>query len=480
MYILKNAFSNVKQNKGRNFLVAMIILILIATTTVSIVINNASKGIINDYKSRFGSEVSINLDMSKLDFSSQETMMEFEIPNITVQQYVDFADSECLHSYSLSSAMSIIVQDSKVVDGDLKQEDMFGGMEGVEIVGGTGNEAEMIEGMPNANLISVSDFTTLKEFKDKTRQIIEGAIANKSNECIISEELAKINKFKIGDTIKSKGMFKADPVIELTISGIYRDVTSEYGGLPFKDPSINRRNEIITKFNIDNQSSNSNMGVVANYTLKSPDLVDKFREEVQAKGLPDAYMVTTDESSYNKIVAPVLALSKISSISMWVILVIGCIILLIIQAIIIRERKYEIGVLRAMGMKKFKLAKMFIYESLIITVVCLIIGFSVGSAVAQPIADSMIKSQIEITQNNQNNMVFGDGAFLAGDASGGVVVEDGSTTNVEPLSKIDVGVSAQAVIQIALISLIIAIVTSLASVVVITKYEPMKILSERN
>ena len=482
MYIFKNALSNVKQNKGRNFLVGMIILILIISTTVSIVINNTTNGIINDYKNRFGSEVSINIDMNKLDFSSQETMMEFEIPNITPKQYVDFANSECLKSYSLTSTMSTIVQDSKVVDGDLKKEDTFGGMAGsveeFEIVGDAGNSSDTIEGMPNANLISVSDFTTLNEFKDKTRQIVKGAIPKKSNECIISEELAEINNFKIGDTIKTKGMFKNDAVTQLTISGIYRDVTSEYGDFPFKDASINRRNEIITKFDIDNQSATSNMNIVASYILKSPDLLDKFRTEVQAKGLPDIYSVTTDEESYNRIVSPVVGLSGIASVSMWVILIIGCVILLIIQAIVIRERKYEIGVLRAMGMKKFKLAKMFVYESLIITAVCLIVGFGVGSVIAEPVADSMIKSQVEISQNNHNEMMFGDGGFFA---SEGVVLEgDSIKAGVEPLSNIDVAISLQTILQIILISMIIAVITSLVFVIVITKYEPMKILSERN
>ena len=482
MYIFKNALSNVKQNKGRNILVGMIILILIVSTTVSIVINNTTKGIIEDYKSRFGSEVSIDIDMNKLDFSSSEGIMEFEIPNITTKQYVDFANSEYLKSYSLTSTMATIVKDAEVVDGDIDNSDIFGGMVGdsvdIEIVGDAGEE-DLPEGMPNANLIAVSDVSKLTEFADGSRKIIKGEIFTKNNQCIISEELAELNKFEIGDTINTKGMYKTDPETKLQIVGIYRDITSEYGNFPFKDPSMNRRNEIITKFDINSETSSLTMGITANYVLKNPDLLENFQKEVIAKGLPDIYSVTTDEASYNRIVAPVLGLSDISSVSMWVILIIGCIILLIIQAIIIRERKYEIGVLRAMGMKKFKLAKMFVYESLIITVICLLLGFSVGSVVSQPIANSMIKSQIEISENTQSDMVFGDGAFVVGDASGGIV-ESGTMSNVEPLSSIDIGISAETILQIVLISVIIAIITSLASVIVITKYEPMKILSERN
>lgn len=55
--------------------------------------------------------------------------------------------------------------------------------------------------------------------------------------------------------------------------------------------------------------------------------------------------------SYNQIVGPVEGLSSVSSTFLIIVLIFGGISIAVISSIAIRERKYEIGVLRAMGMK---------------------------------------------------------------------------------------------------------------------------------
>ncbi|MNJ02446.1 hypothetical protein D3C73_1624050 [compost metagenome] len=55
-----------------------------------------------------------------------------------------------------------------------------------------------------------------------------------------------------------------------------------------------------------------------------------------------------------------------------------------------------------------------------------------------------------------------------------------SDTDLKPLSELHVSLSKDAAIQIIMISLILAGISSIAGIMYITKYEPMKILSERN
>lgn len=66
MYIIKNAIKNIARNKGRNLLLGFIIFALILATTVALVINATSRGIIEDYKTRFGSKVTLSVDFDKL------------------------------------------------------------------------------------------------------------------------------------------------------------------------------------------------------------------------------------------------------------------------------------------------------------------------------------------------------------------------------------------------------------------------------
>lgn len=110
----------------------------------------------------------------------------------------------------------------------------------------------------------------------------------------------------------------------------------------------NRRNEILADLKTMTANFNPNdLSVNAEYELNSPDLVRDCEKELRENGLPAAYNVETDEAGYNKIVAPVVGLSKISLTFMWVIRIVGGVILLFITSMAIRERKYEIGVLRA-------------------------------------------------------------------------------------------------------------------------------------
>lgn len=97
------------------------------------------------------------------------------------------------------------------------------------------------------------------------------------------------------------------------------------------------------------------MLVNAKYCLKNPSMLKDFEAELRAKGLDEYYLVSTDEAGYQKVVGPVEGLRKISLTFMIIVLIFGAVILIILSSIAIRERKYEIGVLRAMGMKKGKI-----------------------------------------------------------------------------------------------------------------------------
>ncbi len=468
MYILTNALKNLGRNKGRNILLGIIIFILILSTTVGLVINTTTKGIIEDYRTRFGSEVTLSIDFDKLmaEYKPSADGKTFlsAAPKISPEKYVAFADSECLKTYRMNMLAGIVFEDLKAVDEQAN--------EGMGSLGG-GN-GDYIP--PTAKLLGYTDPHDMPDFANGLRKMIEGTLYQGKNECIISSDFAELNQLEVGDTFVVKDT-KSKKSIALKVTGIYADATEAKKELPASFFSMegsyeNRRNEIFV--NIDTISENfdiSGLTVNVEYELKSPDFVQDFEKELRDKGLPDAYIVETDEASYNKIVAPVIGLSKISMTFAWVILAVGSMILLLITAMGIRERKYEIGVLRAMGLKKAKVSIMFVAESVMITVLCLGLGFGIGNAVSQPVADSLIASQVEAASSAKSDMH--NGLTSIGESNT-------STSGVQPLSEIDVSLTAEAALQIALIALALALLSSAAGVIFITKYEPMKILSERN
>lgn len=471
MFILKNALKNLGRNKGRNILLGIIILVLILSATVALVINTTTDGIINDYKTRFGSKVTLGIDFDKLmndtkpDENGNATFPT--APEIKPEQYLSFADSKHLKTYQMNMLTGIVFDGLKAVD----EEDNSG------IIGGIGGQEDYI--IPTAKLLAYSDTDNLPDFASGHRKIVDGTLYQKKNECLVSSDFAALNELKVGDTFEVKDS-ASKKTITLKVAGIYADSTAADKNLPAGVISMagsyeNRRNEVLVNIDTMRESLDvAGLTVTAEYELKSPDLVGAFEKELREKGLPAAYLVETDENGYNKIVAPVVGLAKISMTFLWVILAVGSIILLFITIMAIRERKYEIGVLRAMGLKKAKVALMLVAETFMITAVCLGIGLGVGNAVSQPIADSLIAGQVEAAAESeqQNGVSYENGVINMGSLD--------ADSDVEPLSEIDVSLTQEAAIKIILIALALALLTSAAGVVIITKYEPMKILSERN
>lgn len=479
MYILENAFRNLLRNRGRNLLIGAIIFAVIVTTVIALMINSTTSGIINDYKSRFGAEIRLQPNMQKIQeearSKSTNGMVRITVPTIPAEQYIAFGESEYLQGSIYTSSAGVICDEITSVDAKL------GGGSGMMMMGGGPGTAT--ENTPMKFMMSLQG-NKLSEFEAGTRKLASGKMPDALNECIVSTDLAELNGIQIGDTFSftgelrnmEKGVFLPTSYT-LTVVGIYYDLTDEYAEGGVQNAFTNRRNEILTTYDTVAQEIQPDMNgikIEAKYYLKEPGMLDAFAEEVYSKGLARTFDVAADEASYNKIVGPVEGLKGIAITFMIVVLIFGGIIIVLLSSIAIRERKYEIGVLRAMGMKKHKVAFGLWAEMLMITLVCLTLGLGIGSLAAQPITNTLLAGQIEASQ-----------AAEAQQQAGGMVMmmrpqNSSGSTDVEPLSSIDISLGLDTTFQIAGIALLLASLAGLMSISRITKYEPIKILMERN
>ncbi|WP_252213695.1 ABC transporter permease [Clostridium sp. VAP41] len=464
MYVLKNAMKNIWRNKGRNSLIGIIILGIIVSTVVAFSINTTTDEIIKDYKNRFGSEVTLSPDMEKLMSQSQTGKRPEAITN---KQYFDFAKSEYIKESIFKTEFGALSKTLKAVDSDV---DKNNGMSSSTLIGTDGKQIQ--SDPPKIKIVGNSDLKSLEEFNNDKRKIIEGEIYKEKDECVVSKEFAELNNIKVGDIIDVNRVVNIDEEpFKLKVSGIYLDATDEYSGLPFKEAYMNRRNEILTSFETaQGMYKNEDLYVDAKYFLKNPDMLKDFEKEIRAKGLPNIFNVATDEASYNKIVGPVEGLSSITLMFVLVVLGLGSIILVLLNTLSIKERKYEIGVLRAIGMKKWKVASGLISEALMVTVICLGIGIGVGSIVAQPVSNTLLQKQIASQKEAQNKPTNGF-MITTGNSNG--------ETDLETISEIDVKLNGKALLEVTGIALLIVLLSSAVGVSYITKYEPRKILTER-
>ncbi|ARC86054.1 ftsX-like permease family protein [Clostridium argentinense CDC 2741] len=474
MYVFQNALKNIVRNRGRNILMGIIIFAIIVTTVVALIINNTASGIIDDYKTRFGSEVTITPNMEKMRQQAQTQMdggkntVRMQRPPISPDQYIAFGDSEYILNSTYTAAAGVKGENITPMDADAAEDKPV--MMGRE--GANGFQPEM---RLYGNL--------WEDFEAGDREIAEGRMVENKDECVISTDLAELNNISVGDIITLDGMLTDEEgnthniTYALTVVGTFYDTTEEYSNSMFKNPYMNRRNEILADFDTVLAPMNSGqrgIEITATYYLKNPDMIENFRNEVYEKGLNEIYDVATDEASYHKVVGPVEGLKSISVTFMIIVLILGGIILALLSSISIRERKYEVGVLRAMGMKKGKVALGLWAEMLIITCICLVVGISSGTVAAQPVANILLDNQIVAAELAESKANAGGPKMVI------VGGKPAKTTNAEPLDNMDVSLGLDTIGEIIAISLLLASVSGIVSIGKITKYEPIKILMERN
>ena len=194
--------------------------------------------------------------------------------------------------------------------------------------------------------------------------------------------------------------------------------------------------------------------VDAVFYLKSPDMLEAFAAEVRGKGLPDGYKVDIDRNAYARIITPLECLQDVSLTFLLIVLALGAAIMILLSVIAVWERKYEIGVLRSMGMKKEKLAMGLWAEIIVIICVCFISGMIAGGLLSQSVSD----------------------VLLTGGQSAGTAA---SPENAAAVS-VAISISPLTALQIFGVAMLLASVAGVISVSRITKYEPIKILMERN
>ncbi|MCL2719519.1 MAG: ABC transporter permease [Lachnospiraceae bacterium] len=212
------------------------------------------------------------------------------------------------------------------------------------------------------------------------------------------------------------------------------------------------------------ESHTSVNGVDAVYFLKHPDMLKNFEAELRKKGLPDNYSVVTDESAFQNAIGSVANLQSLMLTFLIIVLSLGAVIMMLLSAITIRERKYEIGVLRAMGMKKNKVTLGLWVEILTITLICFTLGMGAGTMLSQPVSDMILAGQTASTSAGSTSLAERLNIM---------------TETEEPI-QVNVSVNAVTATGILGISILLASIAGVISVSQINKCEPIKILMERN
>lgn len=499
MYILKNAWISIIRNKGRNLLIGVIILVVACACTITLAINNTAADLINSYVSAYNKELTISFNRNAMkdnfDFSNHESMEEAKdafnnIASYTIEDVEKFGDSDLIECYYYTYSISLNGDDIEKAEMDVVNDnnDSRGGMNK------DGMMNDIKENALDFTLSGYSSIEAMSEFIDGSYTMVDISddawdIAFSGYYVFINEELATYNELEIGDTISFIDEDEEN-TYEFEIIGIFTDNASNDAMSMFS----NSANTVVTNSNvlieIANDNDSINGSVNPTFTIYDYDDADLILEEFYEKGLDENYTVETNQEIAESGLDSIKNVKSFATTFLVITLLIGGIVLFVLNMINIRERKYEIGVLRTIGLSKFKLTWQFVSELLMVACIALLLGAEIGATMSKNVSNSLLTNEIESskesTQEMKNN--FG-GRGMNDDNSNRLDMPNDMTEaigkasgviSIQAYDSIDAVVDITIILQLLGIGLLLVFVSSIASMISIQRFSPLTILKERS
>lgn len=143
-----------------------------------------------------------------------------------------------------------------------------------------------------------------------------------------------------------------------------------------------------------------------------------------------------------------------------------------------------------MGMKKGKVVLQFLSEIFIVTLIAIVIGVAIGGASSVPVTNALLENQVA-SQNAQSEQVeqnFGRGEFGGGNMgsnrpsgnSGFFANMFGQNSETVYVTEISSAMNLTVVFQMLAIGILLTLVAGTVSMLFVMRYEPLKILANRD
>lgn len=496
MYILKNAYLSIIRNKVRNILIGIIILVIACASSVTIAIKNSANSLIQSYEQQYEIKGTLQINRDSLinnfDPNSQdkteskkEMIEQFNnIENLTIEDIEDYGNSEYVKNYYYTNSIGL---NSSNIETATSTQPENSNQQPNNIKKPDNNFEQNQVNSTDFTLTGYSSYEAMENFINGSYTITDGEVSNdfKSNNCVINSELATLNNLKVGDTITLINPNDETKTYDLTISGIFTE--NENSSDNRMDMFSKSANTIITNTNFVNTITAEDSTLINNlnptFIIKDKDSIEKFETELKSKGLSEYLTLNTNLEQVESATDSISNVATFATTFLIITLVIGAIVLFILNMINVRERKYEIGVLRTIGMKKSTLTLQFITELLIVTIIFLIIGTGIGALISVPTANMLLENEINSSQEaiqnvNENfggNMMPGNnkGRFEKNEIINGIA-------NVEQIDSINAIVDFKVLFELLGIGIALTLISSLASMISIQRFSPLTILKERS
>ncbi|MFJ3900733.1 ABC transporter permease [Streptomyces sp. NPDC090025] len=302
------------------------------------------------------------------------------------------------------------------------------------------------------------------------------------DEIVVEERVAKANKLKVGDKVKlkkgdlSNGMPTEEH--EFTVIGVYRSGTPDTGQyVPAMMDPANQVYATIEGASLLGGRTTDGGGTLksATFTLTDPDDLGALKAAAEKAGADlGIFPISVNDKQYRALVGPITRTADFATVTVWLVAVAGTVILALVVASGLRERRGELGILLSLGEKKPKLLGQHLVEIVACAVVAIGLAGAGSQFVSQAIGDQLLAGEVDSAREQAAN------ENLRPDPSdpNGLARQGDDEAESQPIDSLDVSLGPADIAKVGATGLGIAALATLIPGARVLRLNPRDILTK--
>jgi putative ABC transport system permease protein len=283
-----------------------------------------------------------------------------------------------------------------------------------------------------------------------------------TNSAMVSQTMAAKNNLTVGSTFSAYGA-------TLTVAGIFASSNQGANGTVVMSlPALQRL------------SAQSGALTSATASVDSLDNLSSVTASIKST-LGSSADVTSAQQQADNSVQPLNSVKTVSTFSLIGAVIAGAVIILLTMVMVVRERKKEIGVVKAIGGSNWRIISEFMVESLTLAILGTAVGLLIGVVGGQPITKMLVNSSANTTSSQgfaaRSSDTQGRRGFQPGGGFGGRIGQRvRSNSAVRSLSNIKAQIGPSILLEGFGAAVLIAVLGSALAAGMISKVRPSTVM----
>ncbi|HCL4547047.1 ABC transporter permease [Clostridium botulinum] len=486
MNFLKRAMLSISKKKIKSLILFVVLLVIANMVLVGLSIQTATKKSTELAREKLGSDVTLKVNDQKFMEQRRNNKEEGSSsrPSLTTDIADALKDNEHVTQYNYISSSFGLAKNFENVKNEDSSDDTNSEEKPRGMFKMAGSNATT---MPEISFSGTIATNLLSDFKDGDSKITEGRGITKDdagkNVAVIEKNLAKENSLKVGSKIQVASLDE-NTTLELEVVGIYEansdESTNDNRNMDFLNPynKIYMPYDVVSKVSTGDSTDSKNI-TSAVYFMDNADNIESFKEYAKNKKIDlETYTLDANDQLYTQMVGPIENVGSFSKTLVATVSIAGAMILVLIIALSLKDRKYEIGVLLSLGESKFKVISQLVVEVILVASIAFATSAFTGNLAANKIGDTLLTNEIEVAESSlmQENQNFGGrGTMVVGPGR----MNSNVTKNADVVKDMDVSVTSKDLEKLAGIGLLIVIASAAIPTISVLRFSPKTILSKR-